>query len=273
MTMGSNFLITIISFLLFSISALTLAAEPDNDIDVLKSKYPALADLIIVETSVAFRDKYGERESRYTDKTKSAFNTKFLDLAKTFKLDSEEKIQTFLELSNKQMKLGLTRSESRYEEESEKKFSESYKTYLTQNLRLLKNGDELTSENANQLSLKNVSAKAALESIGGNAGQAAQAVNFLTDADGRILFVGNHQDAPPHMKDLFNAGKLYNHTIHSAVDPKIYRYLSNDKISEASRARIEKALTKFYGVLPQQSYDLFKMRCKIALEKLFAYKH
>ncbi len=273
MTVGSNFLITIISVSLFAFSALTLADEPDNDIDLLKLKYPALAALIIVETSVAFRDKYGERESRYTDKTKSEFNTKFLDLAKTFKLESEEKIQTFLELSNKQMKLGLTRSESRYEEESEKKFSESYKTYLTQNLRLLKNGDELTSENANQLSLKNVSAKAALESIGGNAGPGAQAVNFLTDADGRILFVGNHQEAPQHMRSLFDAGKLYNHTIHSAVDPKIYRYLSNAKISEASRARIENALTKFYGVPPEQSYDLFKMNCKIALEKLFASKH
>ena len=75
------------------------------------------------------------------------------------------------------------------------------------------------------------------------------------------------------MKSLFDAGKLYNHTIHSAVDPKIYRYLSNAKISEASRARIEKALTKFYGVPPEQSYDLFKMNCKIALEKLFASKH
>ncbi len=271
--MRSNFLITLISVSLFSISALTLGQDPDYDIDAFKLKYPALAALIIVETSVAFRREYGADKSRYTDKTRSEFNTEFLDLAKTFKLDSKQNIETFLELANKQMKLGLTRSASRYEEESEKKFSESYKTYLTQNLRLLKNGDELTSENANQLSLKNVSAKAALESIGGNAGQAAQAVNFLTDADGRILFVGNHQEAPPHMKDLFDAGKLYNHTIHSAIDPKIYRYLSNAKISEASRASIEKALTKFYGVLPQQSYDLFKMRCKIALEKLFAYKH
>ena len=144
---------------------------------------------------------------------------------------------------------------------------------MRQNLSLSKNGNELTFENANQLSLKNVSPIAALESIGGNAGLGAQAVNFLTDADGLILFVGNHQNAPPHIRKLFYAGKLYSHTIQSAVDPKVYRYLSNTEISKASRDRIEKALTKFYGVAPQQSYDLFKMNCKIALEKIFSYPH
>ena len=64
MNIGSNFLITIISFSLFSISALTLGQESDNYIDFLKSKFPALAELMIVETSVAFRAKYGDTVSR-----------------------------------------------------------------------------------------------------------------------------------------------------------------------------------------------------------------
>ena len=273
MTMGSNFLITIISFLLFSISVLTLAKEPDNYIVWLQSKYPALAELIIAETSVKFRAKYGVNESRYTDRNKLELNTKFSDLAKTFKLESEQNIEKFLALANLQMKVGLTTRESRYKPENKEEFSDSYKTYLRQNLSLSKNGKELTFENANQLSLQEVSPTAALESMGGNAGPGAQAVNFLTDANGRILFIGNHQNAPNHIRNLFADGKLYNHTIHSSMDPKIYQYLSNDKISKSSRERIEKALTKFYGVPPQQSSDLFQMNCKIVLEKLFAYQH
>ena len=246
-------------------------AEDDRDLFIqwLNNVDKTTAQSLIFNTSSKFRYKYGPFTSRYADSAKTNWKTAFLDIAnEEFSSLYGKTISDFCDLTNRQIKEGISPDQSRYSDLSRRDFSVLYRNYLSVNFELIKQGLEPTTFNVNKTAWKQSSKVLPLESMGGNAGPGAIAVNFLTDLNGRIVFVGNFQDSPPEIIKTYHRGLLKDGTVIYSVDPSIWQLKLDSRLDSDAVRRLTESLTAYNGAAPIPENEIFRVACRAALKKL-----
>lgn len=258
----------VVIFLLIFSSSLRAGEISSPFFKWLNRNDSVFAKEITEKASEKFRERYGYFTTRFTDSSKTEWTPEFLSIAeRVFKERTGRTIDEFCELTNSQMKVGISPSVSRFREET-REFSDVFSQYLDTNLKLLKSGKDLSTSEANKENWKQHVRVAAMESIGGNAGAGAVAVNFLADKQGRIVFVGNIQDAIEDIKQQYHKGRLADGTVRYAVDSSIYQLFTNARLAPEARERLTQDFTEINRASPQPSYETFDRNCKLALKKL-----
>ena len=275
--MGSKFLfgcyqkLSLLVVLVF-FSSLSFGEDPRTMfLTWLKNENPKAAEELLQKSSTAYRKNYGFFKSLYTGFRSSEWKPEFLDQVDTqFKTDFGITIPELLDLSNKAMKNGIGQDTSRYSAEDNNRWSEIFTTYLKSNWDLAQEKSEISTENHNQKIWKRDSiALAANESMGGNAGANARGLNFLVDKMGRIVFVGNFQDAPPHIRKLLDNTRLFHGTVHESGGGTVWNLLSSPLLSSESVETLRKSLTQAIGHPPETDPRQFQVRCASEFQLLF----
>lgn len=256
--------------LFFNLCSLTFAEDSRNVfLKWLQRTDPNFSQEVINQTNQKFRQKFGFLQTRYSDAAKGEWSPAFLALAEqSFEEKTGKTISDFSNITNNQMKDGISTSISRFASASQEQFSDIFSQYLSSNLKLAKSGRDLSPSESNQDIWRQSERVAGLESMGGNAGAGAVAVNFLFDKQGRIVFVGNFQDASPDIRTQYGLGRLYDGTVRYAVDKKIWQLFTRDNLTHSLRTKLTQDLTQYHGTPPIVANDVFHVQCELALKKL-----
>ncbi|NBY20460.1 hypothetical protein EBQ74_09520 [bacterium] len=258
-------------FVFFIFSSLSFAEDTRNTfLSWLSKEDPVLNKEIIEDTNQKFRAKYGLFKTRFSDFKKTEWDASFLDLAEeSLEKKTGKTITELCNTTNAQLKSGISTSISRFSDPSKSQFSSLFSTYLSTNLALSKAGRSLGISEANEEIWKNnVNRIAANESMGGNAGDGAVAVNFLFDKMGRIVFVGNFQDASEEIKAQYASKRLTDGTVRYAVDKKVWQLFTPSNTTPALKDQLSRDLARHNGAPPQASNASFQIQCNLALRKL-----
>lgn len=246
-------------------------AEDDRDLFIrwLSAADNPTAQNLIFRAGLKFRLKYGPFASRYTDSSRTAWKPAFLDIAdEEFSSRYGKSISSLCNFTNQQLKRGLSTAQSRYQDPSKKNFSEIFQSYLSTNLALIKQDIEPTTLNVNKFAWKQSKKVLPLESMGGNAGSGAIAVNFLTDLDGRIVFVGNFQDSAPEIIETYHKGLLRDGTVIYSVDPSLWQLKLSPKLNSDAGKSLTQSLIAYHGTHPIAENRVFRSACEETLKKL-----
>lgn len=255
------------TLLIYSVSF----AEDDRDLFIrwLSSVDKTSAQSLIFNTSFKYRLKYGPFSTRYADSAKMHWKTAFLEIANAeFFSRFGKNISELCDLTNQQIKEGISPAQSRYSDPSKMDFSDIYRNYLNVNFEIIKQGLEPTTFNVNKTAWKQSSKILPLESMGGNAGRGAIAVNFLTDHNGRIVFVGNFQDSPPEIIEAYHSGLLKDGTVIYSVDPTLWQLKLDSRLNTDAVKRLSESLTAYHGTAPIAENEIFRKACSEAFKKL-----
>ena len=193
-----------------------------------------------------------------------------LEIEPQFKTQYGMNADEFVRISNQQMKEGISTSASRFSETSAgRTLSPIFLTYLSTNLEVLKSGDALKTENINRHMWKRDSSQIGLnESIGGNAGPGALAINFLYDNQGRILFVGNIQDCPPHVRKEELNKNLRTGTVRTDYLNNFWELYDSESVKPEIKKPLIEGIEKAIGRPPIESSAEFARQCKMTLQRL-----
>ncbi len=114
--------------------------------------------------------------------------------------------------------------------------------------------DPVVAENRERISSDEFRDHLMTESVGGNAGENRAAVNMLTDKTGRIVFIGNFQNATGDVADAYRAGQLHDVSaiVHwpagltGKANPRIERIIGPERV----RSLVEQAVPPEWGGPP-----------------------
>jgi hypothetical protein len=95
-------------------------------------------------------------------------------------------------------------------------------------------------------------------------------VNFIYDSEGKIVFVGNIQEAPKFIQELFRKKVLFAGSALVSVGKPWHLVLHQPRPTNELLAKvmIKAGISKAVGIKPTENHDLFYQECELEMEKL-----